>query len=268
MERIHTLIDKLYQQKAQNASPAHLLFTVQLLQQELSQLQTRNGSFNTKKVSVTLPVSLNLSEESLRTSFSEAAKDKEIYVLDAVTTADETQVETVQPVASPVEYVLSKPTLHESFYEEARSTMKEEPRPVYVPQHQHHYNAAYNAVEETPTLTQYAERKEVHHILGDRKESLNDRLKDQKTEVAHRLKESPIKDLRKAIGINDRFVFVKELFRGDDAAYERSIKTINAFNIYSEAEYWMARELRLKLAWADNNETVQHFYSLVKRRFS
>jgi hypothetical protein len=39
MERIHTLIDKLSQQKAQGASPAHLLFTVQLLQQELLQLQ-------------------------------------------------------------------------------------------------------------------------------------------------------------------------------------------------------------------------------------
>lgn len=266
MERIHTLIDKLHQQKTQNASPAHLLFTVQLLQQELSQLQTRNGSFTTRKVSVTLPVSLNLSEESLRNSFHDTAGDKEVFVLNTVADAEEVEKDAEPVIEAPKQYTLQKPALSESFYEERRPAIKEEPKPAYTPAQ--YYNPVFEAVEEAPTLTQYAQRKEVHHVIGEKTESLNDRLKEDKTELAHRLKETPIKDLRKAIGINDRFVFVKELFRGDDAAYERSIKTINAFNIYSEAEYWMARELRLKLAWADDNETVQHFYGLVKRRFS
>jgi len=74
--------------------------------------------------------------------------------------------------------------------------------------------------------------------------------------------------LRKGIGINDRFTFVRELFRGDDAMYERSIKTINGFGILSEAEYWINRELKFKLGWNDSKETVQHFYHLVRRRFS
>ncbi|HVF80312.1 MAG TPA: hypothetical protein VM884_00175 [Flavisolibacter sp.] len=269
MERIHTLIDKLYQQKLQSASPAHLLFTVQLLQQELVQLQKQGSSSGFKKVCVTLPVNFNFSEEALRTPFSEAGKEKEIFVLDVAEDAEEEsgEVEEVAvPVAEAKEYVLPKPVLQASLYNEPLPVMREEPKPVYTP-HQI-YNGAFDTVAEAPTLTQYAVRKEVHHAIGGVKESLNDRLKEEKTEVAHRLKETPIKDLKKAIGINDRFVFVKELFRGDEAGYERSIKTINGFNIYSEAEYWMARELRLKLAWADDNETVQHFYSLVRRRFS
>ena len=45
-----------------------------------------------------------------------------------------------------------------------------------------------------------------------------------KKELGSILKESPVKDLRKAIGINDRFVFINELFRGDEDMYERSIK--------------------------------------------
>ena len=105
-------------------------------------------------------------------------------------------------------------------------------------------------------------------MIAERKESLNDRLKEERPEVAHRLKETPIKDLRKAIGINDRFVFVKELFRGDEAMYERSVKTINNFNIFSEAEYWIARELKHILGWDDDNATVKHFYQLVRRRFA
>ncbi|MDB5209108.1 MAG: hypothetical protein JWR72_4183 [Flavisolibacter sp.] len=272
MERIYTLIDKLYQQKAQSASPAHLLFTVQLLQQELTQVQKQNGSPGYKRVCVTLPVNFNFSEEALRAPFSESGKEKEIFVLDVIEEEPvveevntETEVVSV-PVFEAKEYVLQKPVLQGSLYNEPVPEVREEAAPAYSSYQA--YNSAFDTVTEAPTLTQYAVRKEVHHAISNVQESLNDRLKEDKTEVAHRLKETPIKDLRKAIGINDRFVFVKELFRGDEAGYERSIKTINGFNIYSEAEYWMARELRLKLAWSDDNETVKHFYSLVRRRFS
>ena len=73
---------------------------------------------------------------------------------------------------------------------------------------------------------------------------------------------------KKAIGINDRFVFINELFRGDEVMYERSLKTINGFRIMAEAEYWIERELKVKLGWDDMKETTRHFYQLVKRRFS
>jgi hypothetical protein len=270
MERIHTLIDKLHQQKAQGASPAHLLFTVQLLHQELSQLQSRNGSFNTKKVAVTLPVSLNITEESFRVPYSETIADKEVFVLDDVfeeTAEPEVAVEVPvapQPAQQTREYVLPKPVVQETFFNEPVSPVKEDPRPTFA--QPSYYNTAFEAAIEAPTLP--AERRELHQMISEKKESLNDRLKEDKTEVAHLIKEAPIKDLRKAIGINDRYAFVRELFRGDEASYERSLKTINNFNIYSEAEYWMARELKHKLGWSDDNETVQHFYHLVRRRFS
>ena len=63
------------------------------------------------------------------------------------------------------------------------------------------------------------------------------------------LQEAPIRDLKKAISINERHRFIQELFRGDETMYERSIKTINSFNIFAEAEFWIQRELKLKLGW-------------------
>ncbi|HMC99953.1 MAG TPA: hypothetical protein VKH37_07365, partial [Ferruginibacter sp.] len=78
----------------------------------------------------------------------------------------------------------------------------------------------------------------------------------------------PIRDLKKAIGVNDRFLFINELFRGDESMYERSIKTINSFSILPEAEYWIQRELKVKNGWDDNDAIVKQFYQLVKRRFS
>ena len=126
---------------------------------------------------------------------------------------------------------------------------------------------SFDPMNEIPTFSQHKMGKEINEIVGHQ-ESLNDRLKEDRTEVMHAIKDTPIKDLRKGIGINDRFVFISELFRGDEPMYERSIKTINSFNIYQEAEYWMNRELMIKLGWDDTREIVRHFYQLVKRRFS
>jgi hypothetical protein len=125
----------------------------------------------------------------------------------------------------------------------------------------------FDPLTEIPTYSQQQVSKEVNESVSQQ-QSLNDKLKGDKTEVMQALKDSPIHDLRKAIGINDRFVFVSELFRGDEAMYERCIKTINSFNIYPEAEYWMNRELMVKLGWNENLEAVKHFYQLVRRRFS
>ncbi|MDQ3278931.1 MAG: hypothetical protein M3Q06_11435, partial [Bacteroidota bacterium] len=264
-------------QKAQGVPASHLLFTVQLLQQELLQLEKKGEQPGSRKVAVTLPFQpvTKITSEPILAPVVETpppvynkpatvVEEKEIYFLDII---EEPQEEPAPVVASPApeprEYMLRKPPVQEILFEAPKPV--EEAKPSYVAQQL--FNSAFETTVEVPTLAQY-KTAEVHERIGEKKESLNDRLKQEKTEVAHVLKETPIKDLRKGIGINDRFAFVRELFRGDEAAYERSIKTINNFGIYSEAEYWMSRELRLKLGWDDSNATVQHFYQLVRRRFS
>lgn len=148
----------------------------------------------------------------------------------------------------------------------------EEPQPVATApktkaKNNNQLDIHFDPMNEIPTFSQHNIGKDLNDSIG-RQESLNDRLKENRTEIMHALKDTPIKDLRKGIGINDRFVFISELFRGDEPMYERSIKTINSFSIYQEAEYWMNRELMIKLGWDETRETVKHFYQLVRRRFS
>jgi hypothetical protein len=126
----------------------------------------------------------------------------------------------------------------------------------------------FNPHTEIPTLSQQHSMKEINEMLAGRDSSLNDKLKEHKVEVSHVLADHPIKDLKKAIGINDRYVFINELFRGDEVMYERSLKTINGFRIFAEAEYWIERELKVKLGWEEHKDTTRHFYQLIKRRFS
>jgi hypothetical protein len=119
-----------------------------------------------------------------------------------------------------------------------------------------------------PTLSHQPINREINDFVGNGGTSLNEKLRSGNTELGSTLKGSPVKELRKAIGVNDRFLFINELFRGDEAMYERSIKTINNFRILPEAEYWMERELKIKIGWDDSRDIVQHFYQLVRRRFS
>ncbi len=228
MERIEALIQKLKEQFDQKAEPGQLQLTVQLLQFELAQLQNKQS-------------------KTLGTS----------------------KVAVVLPSGSSGQYerYAPKPVTGEPPVKEVKETVLIDQGSVSVVQKNGQLDMVFDPMTEIPTLSHQPKSKEVNDS-GDQAESLNDKLKQGKTELMEVLKESPVKDLRKAIGINDRFLFINELFRGDEAMYERSIKTINSFNIYPEAEYWITREMKTKLGWNNNNPAVQHFDQLVKRRFS
>jgi len=87
-------------------------------------------------------------------------------------------------------------------------------------------------------------------------------------EISQHLQEASIKDLSKAIGINDKYLFINELFGGDEKLFENSIKTINQFNIFAEADFWIKKELIAIKKWNLDLPVVEQFMLLVKRRFS
>lgn len=235
MERIESLIAKLNQQFAQGTDPAQLLATVQQLQNELADVQPRPAkTLGTSKVAVTMPSGMN-----------SVPAEYEKYLPKNRPT--EPQMVEKKETRQPVVQESSVSRVHDNGQ----------------------LDMAFDPLTEIPTLSHQLQETVVETVRPvSQGESLNDRLKQVKTELFEALKEAPIKDLRKAVGINDRFLFIDDLFRGDEAMYERSIKTINSFNIYPEAEYWIIRELKVKLGWDTESKTVQHFDQLVKRRFS
>ena len=122
--------------------------------------------------------------------------------------------------------------------------------------------------QDYPIEAKHTAVKEINELLINDIPEMNEHLKEYTVEVATILDETPVRDLKKAISINDRYLFINHLFRGDENMYERSIKTINGFNIFAEAQYWIKRELKVKMSWSDENPTVQLFDQLVKRRFA
>jgi hypothetical protein len=93
-------------------------------------------------------------------------------------------------------------------------------------------------------------------------------LRIPNTELQEKLALDPIKDLKAAIGVNDRFQFISTLFNGDEKAFEIAVKTINGFKIFAEAQFWIKSNLREQNKWDETAEAVKAFDLLVKRRFA
>lgn len=99
--------------------------------------------------------------------------------------------------------------------------------------------------------------------------SLNDKLSKQVADVSllSKLRKKPIEDLVKSIGINERYLFTKELFKGNAEAFMQHVKAINSVNSYEEAQQYLEKEVIPHFNWDVNNPAVNEFLDLVQRRF-
>ena len=288
MERIQFLVEKLHTQQQSGAATDQMLITVQLLHQELVRSQDLKPR-SSGKVSVIMPVVFETALPAVEEFYVQPQqKEQKIYNQQEVVHHQAEPLEMQQPLQQQRTFTFPDPPVEpqplkeipkatpekapafDTYALRKPAQVKPEPLPeIEKDETPEYFVLPFNVEEETPTLVQQQQRqKEVHELIGETKASLNDKLKQEKIELAHVLKDAPIKDLRKGIGVNDKFLFINELFRGDEAMYERSIKTINGFHILPEAEYWINRELKVKLGWNDNKDTVQYFYQVVRRRFA
>ncbi|CAN5550992.1 hypothetical protein BH11BAC3_BH11BAC3_23850 [soil metagenome] len=245
MERVETLLQKLQQQVKEKLEIDQLLVTVQMLQHELLHLQGSPKKQEKNAVVVSMPVNNFAQKNNVarQSDYTDISEEKTVEVLQV----------NEEDIAAELEELKKNASAMQQFSGKSKQSL------------------FFDATEEEiPTLAHQdiSHTKEVNHSVESEIASLNDRLKEIKIEISEKLTDQPVKDLKKAIGINDRFLYINDLFRGDEAMYERSIKTINSFSIWAEAEYWIRRELKTKLGWSDEDETVKQFDQLVKRRFS
>lgn len=242
MNRVSTLLQKLQKQLDANSPAEVMLQTVQFLQAELLHGLEKKTVSAYDRVSVVMPVMYDLS------------------------------IKAINPEVGSEEKIVQVLQIDEKEVEEELKQIKKDAEKVNARSSHNTSSLLFDPVDDVPTL---AHQDPVHKktaLVNDLQfkypESLNDRLKESKIELSQSLTSVPIKDLKKAIGVNDRFLFINELFRGDEAMYERSIKTIQNFSIYAEAEFWIRRELKVKIGWLDNEPVVKQFDQLIRRRFS
>lgn len=74
----------------------------------------------------------------------------------------------------------------------------------------------------------------------------------------------PLTDLRRAIGINDKFLMIRDLFGGDGAAYEDAIDALNGFEDLDDCMIHIAENY----AWNPNSDGAKFIMELLERKFA
>ena len=98
--------------------------------------------------------------------------------------------------------------------------------------------------------------------------TLADRFREpHEKSVADRLQEHHISDLRTTIGINDKFLFINELFDGNMRVYDEAVGKLNECSTLAQADL-MLLDLKIVYNWDSESPTVKKFVELVRRKFS
>ncbi|MBE8715431.1 hypothetical protein [Sphingobacterium hungaricum] len=76
-----------------------------------------------------------------------------------------------------------------------------------------------------------------------------------------------VTDLKSAISLNDKLLFIKDLFNGYSLAYSEAIELLNRFDNFSEADAFLQTNYAMKNGWSQKSQTVEKLYIVLRKRF-
>ncbi|MBS4013592.1 MAG: hypothetical protein KGZ97_07510 [Bacteroidetes bacterium] len=141
---------------------------------------------------------------------------------------------------------------------EAKETIKQENIEVEV------------AKEEYTSENEELLNKTIGEKFVSAESSLHDRIASKKEDlsIAAKLQQTSITSLKDAIGVNEKFLFINELFNGNIQEYNQSVEKLNNFPNMQQA-FEFVNELTTKFAWDGNKSasTIEKFAGLIQRRY-
>jgi hypothetical protein len=84
-----------------------------------------------------------------------------------------------------------------------------------------------------------------------------------KQDISSQMQSKPIKDIEASIGVNEKFLFVHELFSNNEETYLKTIRSLNDSSNFNEAFNY----IHTNFNWDLKGEAAQILLDLVRRRF-
>ncbi|MDX8340841.1 hypothetical protein SLH46_16710 [Draconibacterium sp. IB214405] len=126
--------------------------------------------------------------------------------------------------------------------------------------------------KEKPVVDEVREEEETEEVeetntrIGDRPvagKSVNDLLGGKEDgKLEYKISNSPVTSIQAAIGINDRYQYIRELFDGNADTFAKTVSDLDGLTNINEAVEYLQQNFKWK-----KNETSLKFVGLVKRRF-
>jgi len=125
-----------------------------------------------------------------------------------------------------------------------------------------------------PTVRKIEFKPEPAPVIDGKKESLFEKAaslydkiaKPTDKTVVGQATRQPVSNIKAAIGINDKFAYLKELFKNNVNDYNEALEKLNNFENYAEAEDFF-QELKAKYEWDPESKSFQGLADLLNRRY-
>jgi hypothetical protein len=99
--------------------------------------------------------------------------------------------------------------------------------------------------------------------------TLNDKLKHEEGEtLIQKHSKRKIADIKEAITLNQKFIFIKELMNGDALEYNNMLSAIDQCDNYQAALHLLNNTYSSKWNWVPDKTEVKEFYSIVERKYN
>lgn len=105
--------------------------------------------------------------------------------------------------------------------------------------------------------------------IGDKFKDMNGSLNDQmakaklSNDLASKYQSKPIKNIQSAIGLNEKFQLINELFKGDSDLYHKTIDILNNAPNFNQAYMYLSENFN----WDMDDEHVKRILDLTRRKF-
>ena len=119
-------------------------------------------------------------------------------------------------------------------------------------------------IRQEPGLTNSPGGAVLGEVINHDVQTLADTIAPPRDVASELLRNEPVTDLRKAIGLNDRFLLIRDLFDGDGEAYERAIEALNGFEDLDDCMIYIAENY----AWNPNSDGAKLLMDLLERKFA
>lgn len=105
--------------------------------------------------------------------------------------------------------------------------------------------------------------------LEETPQTLNEmHRKEEDESIAEKLQNEKIDSINKQLTLNQRFMFVKELFDGDVEEFNKTVDYLDNCQNRDEALSYLEENYTKSSSWDKDSEEVTEFYDLIYRKFS
>ena len=100
--------------------------------------------------------------------------------------------------------------------------------------------------------------------------TINDILSEKVSQntLVSQLSKEPVKELKSIISLNDKLLFIKDLFKGYSMAYNEAIEFVNRYDSFDDADKFLKGNYADKNNWKEKQDSVEKFYQILNRRFA